>query len=592
MAGSDIRINIIGAFQKKGFQDADKAFNKLQLSAKKLGRTLGLTFSAAAIAAYSKKSIAAANADIKSQRILAQSLKNLGLAYAATDAEGFLERLEGQSGIVKEELRPAFAQLAQVTGSIAKSQNLLNLAFDVAAGSGKDINSVVDILTKAYLGNRKGLKALNLAYTDAELKAMDFSEVLGLLTAQYAGSGAASLEGFEGKMRKLNVASGKAAETIGKSLINAIETLSKDDSIDTTVTKMDNLSKAVGRNIEAVADLIAEIQKIPGAGVVGNAIGAIENRISFFSPSNFSNLLNQVRGFQGMGNVSISRSSQDLQKSILKAEKAAMDAANKRQKAILASLKKEEDARKKREALEKSRKRAATIFDMENIQIVAALQGKIDGEQRARLVALLALNTENYKAAEKLADVVIRLNEPALNALGVMIEAGDSVDDLVKKLITSQAKLAALQLTAEDFPELDNPFEEWNMTLDEILAKLLAMLELLAGEDLTGKGKIKGIKRPVQPLFGAGSGASSNEWMRMMDAMAKAGVPYVSENQSSLNSPVNQLAAARYEAMQKNVNVYVQGNVTTERDLVKSITDSLYETQRQGQSIVLSSTGL
>lgn len=585
MAGSDIRINIIGAFQKKGFQDADKAFNKLQLSAKKLGRTLGLTFSAAAIAAYSKKSIAAANADIKSQRILAQSLKNLGLAYAATDAEGFLERLEGQTGIVKEELRPAFAQLAQVTGSIAKSQNLLNVAFDVAAGSGKDINSVVDILTKAYLGNRKGLKALNLAYTDAELKAMDFSEVLGLLTAQYTGSGAASLEGFEGKMRKLNVASGKAAETIGKSLITAIETLSKDDSIDTTVTKMDNLSKAVGRNIEAVADLIAEIQKIPGAGVVGNAIGAIENRISFFSPSNFMNLLNQVRGFQGMGNVSISKSSQDLQKSILKAEKAAKDAADKRQKAILASLKKEEDARKKREALEKARKRAATIFDMENIQIVAALQGKIDGEQRARLVALLALNTENYKAAEKLADVVIRLNEPALNALGVMIEAGDSVDDLVKKLITSQAKLAALQLTAEDFPELDNPFEEWEDSLDSILKMLLELM------NMTTKNKIQYTPLPPRPKTGVGSGASDVEWMRIMQQMQYAGIPYNPENwgESGLSAAVGSSATTNAPT---NVNVYVSGNVTTENDLVARIAEQFYQQQKSGKQIVFSSTGL
>lgn len=584
MAGSDIRINIIGAFQKKGFQDADKAFNKLSISAKKLGRIMGVTFSAAAIAAYSKKSIAAANADIKSQRILAQSLKNLGLAYAATDAEGFLERLEGQTGIVKEELRPAFAQLAQITGSIAQSQKLLGIAFDVSAGSGKEINSVVDILTKAYLGNRKGLKVLNLAYTDAELKAMDFNQVLGLLTAQYAGSGAASLEGFEGKMRKLNVASGKAAETIGKSLINAIQTLSKDDSIDTTVTKMDNLSKAVGRNIEAVADLIAEIQKIPGAGVVGNAIGAIENRISFFSPSNFTNLLNQVRGFQGMGNVSISKSSQDLQRSMLAAEKAAKNAADKRQKAILASLKKEEDARKKKEALEKARKRAAALFDLENIQIVAALQGKIDGEERARLVTLLALNTENYKAAEKLADVVIRLNEPALNALGVMVEAGDSVDDLIKKLITSQAKLAAVQLAAEDFPELDNPFDEWNDTLDEILAKLLAMLEMLAGGGMTGGGKIQSIQRPKQPTFGPGSGASDVEWMRMMDAMAGAGVPYV-----------NTVGATQKELMRianTTINVNVSGNVTSERDLVNTITEQIYEQQKSGKQIVYSSTGL
>ncbi len=103
----------------------------------------------------------------------------------------------------------------------------------------------------------------------------------------------------------------------------------------------------------------------------------------------------------------------------------------KQEKINAANRKKIQTEEEKRRRLELARKRAQTIFDMENIQIVAALQGKIDGEQRTRLVTLLALNTENYKAAEKLADVVIRLNEPALRNLGVMIEAGDSVDDLL-----------------------------------------------------------------------------------------------------------------------------------------------------------------
>lgn len=582
MASSDILINIIGSFQKKGFNDADRAFSKLETSAKRLGRVLGVTFSAAAIAAYSKRSIAAANADIKSQRLLTQSLKNVGLAYAATDAEGFIERLQNQTGILDDELRPAFAQLAQVTGSLAKSQRLLTLAFDVSAGSGKDINSVVDILTRAYLGNRKGLKALNLAYTDAELKAMNFSEILGLLTKQYAGQGAASVEGFEGKMNLLNVAAENAAETIGKSLINSLELLADDKSIQSTTKRMDNLSKAVGRNIEAVAGLIAEIKKIPGAGVIGSAIGAIENRISFFSPSNFMNLLEQVRGFQGMGNVSISKSSQDLQKSIIKAEKAAKDAADKRQKAILASLKKEEDARKKREALEKARKRAATIFDMENIQIVAALQGKIDGEQRMRLVALLALNTENYTAAEKLADIVVRLNAPALESLGVLIKAGDTVDDVIQKLLKSQAQLAGLQLMAEDFPELDNPFEDWEGSLQNIL-KLLMQILTMTNTKQTVYPYSTAEGRAVNPYGAVNRGEysdSSGNLILRTSASSMGGI----NNSSFIPNSTSGSGV--------NVVVNVAGNVTTQNDLVSSITNALYQRQKDGQSILYSSTAI
>lgn len=580
MASSDILINIIGSFQKKGFNDADKAFSKLENSAKKLGRTLGITFSAAAIVAYSKKSIAAANADIKSQRLLTQSLKNVGLAYSATDAEGFIQRLQMQTGILDDELRPAFAQLAQITGSVAKSQRLLQLAFDVSAGSGKDINSVVDILTRAYLGNRKGLKQLNLAYTDAELKAMNFSDILGLLTKQYAGQGAASVEGFEGKMRLLNVAAEDAAETIGTSLINSLELLSDDKSIQSTTKRMNNLSKAIGRNIEATAGLIAEIKKIPGAGVIGSAIGAIEDRISFFSPSNAMNLLEQIRGFQGMGNISISKSSQDLQKSILKAEKAAKDAADKRQKAILASLKKEEDARKKREALEKARKRAATIFDMENIQIVAALQGKIDGEERMRLVALLALNTENYKAAEKLADIIVRLNAPALESLGVLIKAGDSVDDIIQKLLKSQAQLAGLQLMAEDFPELENPFEDWEGSLKNILELLMQILNMS-----TGAGKAKTGLFALDKL-----GFSSLESYQNYRSGERASI---------VNSSFSNLAGATGAVMPTTnsdggvyVNVNVAGSVTTQNDLVGVIKNALYQSQKDGSSILYSSTAI
>jgi hypothetical protein len=268
-----------------------------------------------------------------------------------------------------------------------------------------------------------------------------------------------------------------------------------------------------------------------------------------------------------------------------RAELRARNEIIKQEKKNAEMRKKIQTEEEKRRRIELARKRAATIFDIENIQIVAALQGKIDGEQRARLVALLALNTENYTAAEKLADIVIRLNQPALANLGVLIESGDSVDDLIKKLITSQAKLAALQLTAEDFPQLENPFDEWDDTLDEILKKLLAILELMAGVGAGGAGGgIESIKRPKQPTFGPGSGASDVEWMRMMDALTKAGVPYV-----------NTVGATQKELMRMSnaiVNVTVNGNVTSERDLVNTITEQIYEQQKSGKQIVYSSTGL
>ncbi len=161
---------------------------------------------------------------------------------------------------------------------------------------------------------------------------------------------------------------------------------------------------------------------------------------------------------------------------------------------------------------------------------------------------------------------------------------------LVKKLITSQAKLAALQLTAEDFPELDNPFEEWEDSLERILEMLMRLLGL-KNENAPIDYSKTSIMSPANQLAAARYEELQRQIMMGNNPYDRAPAP-IDYSQTSIASQANQLAAARYGAMQSNVNVYVQGNVTTERDLVKALTDSLYETQRTGQSIILSSTGL
>lgn len=459
MASSDILINIVGEFNRKGFDQADRAFGKLEKNAKSLGRTLGLTFSAAAIIGYSKKAVAAANADIKSQRLLTQSLKNVGLAYASVDVENFIQRLQTQTGILDDELRPAFAQLAQVTGSVSRSQELLALAFDVSAGSGKDINAVVDTLTRAFLGNTKGLKSLNLAYTDAELKAMSFNEIVTALSTQYAGQGAASLQGFEGQMRLLSVAAANATETIGVSLINALQTLSADNSIETTTKKMEDFGKSIANNITGIAYLIDQIGRIPGAGVLGNIFGFIEDRISFFSPSNAANLLKQIQGFGGMGNISMTKSSQDTQKAMIEAAAKAEAAALARQKAILAALQKQTKEQEKQKRLRQISAMLAqkeSKFDLQRIQLAAAAQGKISEDERNRIAQLQTI--EELKAAIATDDL-------------------NKAEELLTKLTVLQEKTVKLSESLVTFPKANDPFIDWTTTLTSVQAQLLAIAQ-------------------------------------------------------------------------------------------------------------------
>ena len=150
--------------------------------------------------AYGKASVKAASEDIKAQKLLANSLKNVGLAYASIDVENFISKLQSQTGILDDTLRPAFANLAAVTGSVAKTEKLMGLAFDVSSGSGLDYASTIDLLSQAYVGNTKGLKALKLGLTQAEIKAMSFDEIVDTLNQRFKGAGAIALNSYTGQM--------------------------------------------------------------------------------------------------------------------------------------------------------------------------------------------------------------------------------------------------------------------------------------------------------------------------------------------------------------------------------------------------------
>lgn len=587
---SNIRIDIASEFKDRGFKKASKSATMLDRQFKALARTFLTVFSTRQVIAFGKASVDAFAADEVAARRLTQTLASMNLGFEDPRISAFISTLEKQSGVLDDQLRPAMETLLRQTGSVTNSQQLLSMAIDVAAGSGVNLQTVVSDLAKAYVGNTRGLIKYNLGLTKTELASKSFLEIQQLLTQQYSGQNAAFLDTYTGKVNLLKVAYANMQETIGKGLVDAFAELSGKNGIAGATAAMEDF----GTNTRyAIGGLASYIRTVADQL---NSIGALPIMQFFLKNQGIFQLLGGLieRG-QSKANapkpfsipMSISGQTSLYTQQDAARKKAEADAA-KRQKQLLALQKKAEAEAKKRQALELSRKRAQTIFDMENIQIVAALQGKIDGEQRTRLVTLLALNTENYKAAEKLADVVIRLNEPALRNLGVIIEAGDSVDELVKKLITSQARLAALQLTAEDFPELDNPFEEWENSLEKILEMLMAILGMQSGAIDYSKTSIMS---PANQLAAARYEALYQSIIGGNNPYERAPAP-IDYSQTSIASQANQLAAARYGSMQQSVNVYVQGNVTTERDLVKSITDSLYETQRNGQGIVISSTGL
>ena len=430
---SNIVIDIAAEFTgKKAFKSADTSAQQLAKSAKKLGAALGIAFSTRAIVQYVKMASVAAAQDQKAQKLLAVNLKNLGLAYANADSERFIASLEQQTTILDDELRPAYAQLARTTGSISVTQKLMTVAFDASNGAGLGYAQTIDILSQAYVGNKKGLKQLNLGLTNADLAAMSFDEILTVITNKFAGAGAESLRGYAGDMAKLDVATANAAETLGKAFLDKFKAIAGGGDINRATSKIDDFSQALAGLVRVMFDY--------------NAMNNLMDQVKF---GGFLGLVPQVR----FPNGPAAQSPAD-RANIDKANKiaAAKLAADKKAAAALAALaaasaKKKALAEKKSEALSK----AAAAFDINRINIAAALRATMDADTILRLKAMQAIEDDNGELALKYLEQLDILQKSVQTAklAGITTINAASLASLNSTLL---AELAAIDKTemAED----------------------------------------------------------------------------------------------------------------------------------------------
>ena len=491
---TDLVVNIASQFLgKKAFLDADKATKKLTGSVKTLGRTLGVSLSAAAVLAYGKASVKAASEDIKAQKLLANSLKNVGLAYATVDVEGFISKMQSQTGVLDDQLRPAFAKLAGVTGSVAKTEKLMALAFDVSSGSSLDYASAVDLLSQAYVGNTKGLKQLNLGLTQAEIKAMSFDEVMALLNERFAGSGKAAIDTYAGQMSLLAAASSNASEIIGTSLLGAIDSLTGSDGIANVGTDIENAAKSLSNFIDSVVYLKEQIASIPGAGIVKGAFGLVGNVLGRFSPQRAAELLKEIKGPQPFSQP-MSLANQDTGRANLAAQKAAELAAIKRNKELAALAKsqaksakdtlkaKQEQAKldKATAAGQLALNKGADVFDIEKIQLNAALIGQAEALGKATTGAQVLAIANDVQRLKVKQDMLALEDAIASKDVARIEAATKQLNEDLKILGTLQSQnftLLGIKTVLDSLkPKELIDQENLNMALD----KIREMLKLLA----------------------------------------------------------------------------------------------------------------
>lgn len=359
MAKTDLSVKIGAQFVGKD------AFDKAEKSLKKLAKQGAALALGGSILNFGKNSVAAFYESEKQAKSLYQTLTNLGMAFQAPAVNDYIKKLSLASGVLDDNLIPAFQRLLVATKSVDKSQALLATALDVSAGTGKDLDSVTTALSKGYLGNTTALQRLGVGLSSAELKAGDFDAIITKLNTNFYGQAAAAVEGYTGQIDRLGIAYDQLKERVGKSILD--------------------IGGSIGRFVEFTKAGLS-------TGLTIDAKEQAKLKGVFFNK-------NMAAGF---GNV------YDTNKNA----KAQATASDKQLKATKALTKAQQDQLKL--------KKAGTMFDTEQAGILIALQGKITENEKLRLELQLALLTGNVKEADRLSNALL-LSQGQLTGLATFI---------------------------------------------------------------------------------------------------------------------------------------------------------------------------
>lgn len=427
---ADLRIDVAAEFKgKKAFTEATKATTGLEKAVGKLGKQIVGVFAVSKVVAFGKASVKAFAADEAAAIRLTTALKNLGLELAAPAVTQYIDNLSRATAVADDQLRPAFQALINTTGSLTASQQLLSQAIDVSAGSGVGLETVAQDLANAYVGQTRGLRKYNLGLTQAQLKTASFEELTARLNKQFSGANAAFLDSYAGKLQALGIAGGEAQEKIGGAVIDLAMALSGASDIDQLITRIETLTDRIVSMFDAFQEGVAIIRGVLNAKTFGGMRDAIQKA----QVEEYNRRLRRDY-MKPWSNVNMPKSAAQIA-----AEKAAERAAKKRAADQLKEAKKLTAEQKKQAAL----KKAGTLFDMDQIQIIAALKGQVSDEERKRLELQFALLTGNEAEAKR----------------------------LTYQIATAQGLGERLAAYLASLPDARNPFASWEAYLDRLAEK-------------------------------------------------------------------------------------------------------------------------
>ena len=589
-----IRFPIVTTFDDKAVGKADKAFSAL-------GKKFAAIFSVGAVIKFGKDSVKAFQDAEKEANLLRTQLESINLGFASPFVNQYIDNLALLSGVSGGVLTDAFNSLSQATEDVTTAQKLLNTALDISAGTSKDLKTVTSALQRAYLGETTALAKLRIGYTTADLKARDFDEVLAELQNKFQGSSAKAADTLAGKMARLTESVEQAKEAFGEGLVKGLQ------------------------------DSQVEIEQLQEDVIgLGDALGYAAGQATGFFAKAFQDIVKDFEESDGAFQQfvrSLVKSTAEVTRLEEERGRAGLRARNRILKAeqSITKTKKEQDKladKEKKNALAIAKAKA--VFDIEKIQIEAALQGKITEEERTRLLLMKAILAEDGAIATALAEKLKEIQKQTTDLATSLtnLKAGnpfsewdgyfeaakknikDLFDTLAKQQIilnelttgiagsrakTNQAVLDAKTDKAAAYAvAAGQTREEAERATREAAEAAVAAAKALA-EAKTAEERAAA----EEGIRAAAEAARAAELLTETIAVADYATALAEE--ALANEYLNQSMDAAFRAgiiPNVEINVNVEGNVTSAEDLAEVITDIQYNYQKTGKGLLLSSRAI
>ena len=617
-----VAINFLTKFDKKGLERATKelkGFDKVVATGSFRLRAFakaGGIAAAAGLVLFTKRSIEAALAQERLDKQLQLSLRTLDEEFRFPEVKGFLDTLERATNVTGEELVPAFRKLVSQTGDLQSAQFLLSTALDTSAATGADLNSVLDAINKAAVGNYKSIVSLGIGFTTAEAKAAGFTKIIQSLD-KYQGAAEKQTETFSGELKSFQISAGKATETLGLGFLTAGGYITgaqgKLDvfgaTLETTATQFSDIlvgsAKSFGdKGLGGYLDLAL----VALEGLVGESVTL--QRLEKEGIKVREQRILQERGYLGLSQLTID--ALEKQRLYGKKELTTEQILAKLQKDILAREKAMTKEKRAQEVLDKKKAELSAMFDLDAINLQVALSRKLSAEDEARVRILqkLAEGTEAaVNEAQRYADVLKVIEDGkitsgeidelakkwGMTALGVemyilkLFSANEEIRKMLALLKQVKVPEITTQAATTPTPIIIEP-QKYDQIFKNVYEELIAGGSSVAGAR-SGAGASARLQAQADAYFRANPDIDPLTGGRRVP-MAEGGI--VTRPTQALIGEAGAEAVIPLDKMGgfgTTVNINVAGSVISEGELQSVIQDALYNLNRAGAVTQLTNLG-